>query len=86
MVDRHVRFSDLKGILSIFIQEMFGSNTPLRFRPSYFPFTEPSAEVDIGCVICGGSGCRVCKDTGWLEILCSGMVHPQVFRIVGYDP
>ncbi len=86
MVDRHVRFSDLKGILSIFIQEMFGSNTPLRFRPSYFPFTEPSAEVDIGCVICGGSGCRVCKDTGWLEILGSGMVHPQVFRIVGYDP
>ncbi|MCX5815507.1 MAG: phenylalanine--tRNA ligase subunit alpha [Proteobacteria bacterium] len=86
MVDRHMRFSDLKGILSIFIQEMFGSNTPLRFRPSYFPFTEPSAEVDIGCVICGGSGCRVCKDTGWLEILGSGMVHPQVFRIVGYDP
>jgi len=86
MVDRHVSFSDLKGILSIFIQEMFGSNTPLRFRPSYFPFTEPSAEVDIGCVICGGSGCRVCKDTGWLEILGSGMVHPQVFRVVGYDP
>jgi len=86
MVDRHVRFSDLKGILSIFVQEMFGSNTPLRFRPSYFPFTEPSAEVDIGCVICSGKGCRVCKDTGWLEILGSGMVHPQVFRIVGYDP
>lgn len=86
MVDRHVTFSDLKGILSIFIQEMFGSNTPLRFRPSYFPFTEPSAEVDIGCVICGGSGCRVCKNTGWIEILGSGMVHPQVFRIVGYDP
>lgn len=86
MVDRHVRFSDLKGILSIFVQEMFGSNTPLRFRPSYFPFTEPSAEVDIGCVICNGKGCRVCKDTGWLEILGSGMVHPQVFRIVGYDP
>jgi phenylalanyl-tRNA synthetase alpha chain len=86
MVDKHIRFSDLKGILSIFIQEMFGSKTPLRFRPSYFPFTEPSAEVDIGCVICGGKGCRVCKDTGWLEILGSGMVHPQVFRIVGYDP
>ena len=86
MVDRRVTFSDLKGILSIFIQEMFGSNTPLRFRPSYFPFTEPSAEVDIGCVICGGSGCRVCKNTGWIEILGSGMVHPQVFRIVGYDP
>ncbi len=86
MVDRHVRFSDLKGILSIFVQEMFGSSTPLRFRPSYFPFTEPSAEVDIGYVICGGNGCRVCKDTGWLEILGSGMVHPQVFRGVGYDP
>jgi phenylalanyl-tRNA synthetase alpha chain len=86
MVDKHIRFSDLKGTLSIFIQEMFGSNTSLRFRPSYFPFTEPSAEVDIGCVICEGSGCRVCKNTGWLEILGSGMVHPQVFRIVGYDP
>jgi phenylalanyl-tRNA synthetase alpha chain len=86
MVDKRVRFSDLKGILSIFIQEMFGSKTPLRFRPSYFPFTEPSAEVDIGCVICGGTGCRVCQNTGWLEILGSGMVHPQVFRIVGYDP
>jgi len=85
MVDKNVRFSDLKGILSIFIHEMFGPDTPLRFRPSYFPFTEPSAEVDIGCVICGGTGCRVCKDTGWLEILGSGMVHPQVFRNVGYD-
>ncbi|OPY77338.1 MAG: Phenylalanine--tRNA ligase alpha subunit [Syntrophorhabdus sp. PtaU1.Bin058] len=85
MVDKNVRFSDLKGILSMFVQEMFGKDTPLRFRPSYFPFTEPSAEVDIGCVICGGVGCRVCKDTGWLEILGSGMVHPQVFRNVGYD-
>jgi phenylalanyl-tRNA synthetase alpha chain len=85
MVDKNVRFSDLKGILSIFIHEMFGPDTPLRFRPSYFPFTEPSAEVDIGCVICRGAGCRVCKDTGWLEILGSGMVHPQVFRNVGYD-
>ena len=85
MVDKRVRFSDLKGVLSIFIHEMFGADTPVRFRPSYFPFTEPSAEVDIGCVICGGKGCRVCKDTGWLEILGSGMVHPQVFRNVGYD-
>ena len=85
MVDKNIRFSDLKGILSIFIHEMFGPDTPVKFRPSYFPFTEPSAEVDIGCVICGGSGCRVCKDTGWLEILGSGMVHPQVFRNVGYD-
>ncbi len=86
MVDRNVRFSDLKGILTIFLHEMFGEDVPLRFRPSYFPFTEPSAEVDIGCVICGGKGCRVCKETGWLEILGSGMVHPEVFRIVGYDP
>jgi phenylalanyl-tRNA synthetase alpha chain len=86
MVDKNVKFSDLKGILSIFVHEMFGAKTPLRFRPSYFPFTEPSAEVDIGCVICNGDGCRVCKETGWLEILGSGMVHPQVFRIVGYDP
>lgn len=85
MVDKNIRFSDLKGILSIFIHEMFGPDTPLRFRPSYFPFTEPSAEVDMGCVICGGKGCRVCKDTGWIEILGSGMVHPQVFRNVGYD-
>lgn len=86
MVDRNVRFSDLKGILTVFIHEMFGADVPVRFRPSYFPFTEPSAEVDIGCVICKGDGCRVCKGTGWLEILGSGMVHPQVFRIVGYDP
>jgi phenylalanyl-tRNA synthetase alpha chain len=86
MVDKRVRFSDLKGILTMFIQEMFGSTTPLRFRPSYFPFTEPSAEVDMGCVICGGGGCRLCKETGWLEILGSGMVHPKVLRNVGYDP
>jgi len=86
MVDKRIRFSDLKGILSIFVHEIFGENTPLRFRPSYFPFTEPSAEVDIGCVICQGDGCRVCKETGWLEILGSGMVHPQVLRTVGYDP
>ena len=86
MVDRNVRFSDLKGILTVFVHEMFGPDVPLRFRPSYFPFTEPSAEVDIGCVICKGKGCRVCKETGWLEILGSGMVHPAVFRIVGYDP
>ena len=86
MVDKGVRFSDLKGILTVFIHEMFGQNTPVRFRPSYFPFTEPSAEIDIGCVICTGKGCRLCKETGWLEILGSGMVHPQVLRGVGYDP
>jgi phenylalanyl-tRNA synthetase alpha chain len=86
MVDRHISFSDLKGILQIFVHEMFGRDVPVRFRPSYFPFTEPSAEVDIGCVICKGGGCGVCKTTGWLEILGSGTVHPQVFRNVGYDP
>ncbi len=86
MVDKGVRFSDLKGILIVFIHEMFGQDTPVRFRPSYFPFTEPSAEIDIGCVICKGAGCRLCKETGWLEILGSGMVHPQVLRGVGYDP
>jgi phenylalanyl-tRNA synthetase alpha chain len=86
MVDRNVRFSDLKGILTLFVHEMFGEGVPVRFRPGYFPFTEPSAEVDMGCVICGGSGCGVCKGTGWIEILGSGMVHPEVFRIVGYDP
>ncbi len=85
MVDRNVRFSDLKGILTIFIHEMFGTDVPVRFRPSYFPFTEPSAEVDIGCVICKGAGCGVCKRTGWLEILGSGTVHPQLYRNVGYD-
>jgi phenylalanyl-tRNA synthetase alpha chain len=86
MVDRNVRFSDLKGILTVFVHEMFGDGVPVRFRPGYFPFTEPSAEVDMGCVICRGSGCGVCKGTGWIEILGSGMVHPEVFRIVGYDP
>lgn len=86
MVDKQVRFSDLKGVLKVFAKEMFGEDVPVRFRPSYFPFTEPSAEMDIGCVICEGKGCRVCKETGWLEILGSGMVHPQVLRNVGYDP
>jgi phenylalanyl-tRNA synthetase alpha chain len=86
MVDKGISFSDLKGILQIFVHEMFGKDVPVRFRPSYFPFTEPSAEVDIGCVICKGSGCAVCKTTGWIEILGSGIVHPQVFRNVGYDP
>ncbi|HEX8948418.1 MAG TPA: phenylalanine--tRNA ligase subunit alpha [Dissulfurispiraceae bacterium] len=86
MVDRDVTFSNLKGILETFLQQMFGSGTPVRFRPSFFPFTEPSAEVDIGCILCGGDGCRVCKGSGWLEILGAGMVHPAVFEHVGYDP
>ena len=86
MVDRNITFGNLKGVLETFIGQMFGAGTGTRFRPSYFPFTEPSAEVDIQCVICGGSGCRVCKGTGWLEILGAGMVDPEVFRAVGYDP
>lgn len=86
MVDSTVSFADLKGILTIFTNQLFGQKTGVRLRPSFFPFTEPSAEVDIACVICGGSGCRVCKQTGWLEILGAGMVDPEVFRHVGYDP
>jgi phenylalanyl-tRNA synthetase alpha chain len=86
LVDEGISFAHLKGVLTFFVHEMFGGGTPLRFRPSFFPFTEPSAEVDIGCVICRGEGCRVCGGTGWLEILGSGMVDPEVFRIVGYDP
>ncbi len=86
LVDKGISFSDLKGVLTFFARQVFGKGTALRFRPSFFPFTEPSAEVDIRCVICGGSGCRVCGQSGWLEILGSGMVHPEVFRIVGYDP
>ncbi len=85
LVDEKVSFGDLKGILTIFIHQMFDTETNLRFRPSFFPFTEPSAEVDIRCVICRGKGCRVCSHTGWLEILGAGMVHPAVFENVGYD-
>ncbi len=86
LVDKKVSFADLKGVLSVFITRMFAEDTPIRFRPSFFPFTEPSAEVDIGCVICKGEGCRVCKQTGWLEILGAGMIDPEVFKKVGYDP
>jgi phenylalanyl-tRNA synthetase alpha chain len=86
MVDEGISFAHLKGVLTFFVHEMFGQGTSLRFRPSFFPFTEPSAEVDIGCVICKGEGCRVCKGSGWLEILGAGMVDPEVFRIVGYEP
>jgi phenylalanyl-tRNA synthetase alpha chain len=85
LVDRHVSFADLKGTLTTFVHQMFDDQTTLRFRPSFFPFTEPSAEVDIRCVICRGKGCRVCSQTGWLEILGSGMVHPAVFENIGYD-
>ena len=86
MVDTEVSFSDLKGILELFVHSFFGKGTPVRFRPSYFPFTEPSAEVDIGCIFCSGKGCRVCKTTGWLEVLGCGMVNPRVFEMAGYDP
>ncbi len=86
MVDTDITFSDLKGVLEIFFHRLYSKNTPVRFRPSFFPFTEPSAEVDIGCILCGGSGCRVCKGTGWIEVLGAGMVNPKVFEMVGYDP
>ena len=86
LVDEGVTFADLKGILVEFMRNFFERDLELRFRPSYFPFTEPSAEVDISCVICSGAGCRVCKNTGWLEVLGCGMVHPEVFRHVGIDP
>ena len=85
MVDEHISLGDLKGILTVFVHEMFDEQTSLRFRPSFFPFTEPSAEVDILCVICRGKGCRVCSHSGWLEILGSGMVHPALFENVGYE-
>jgi len=86
MVGKGISFGDLKGILTTFVHQMFGPEVGLRFRPSFFPFTEPSAEVDIECVMCRGGGCRVCKGTGWLEILGSGMVDPEVYKYVGYDP
>ncbi len=85
MVDTGVTFGDLKGILTVFTNQLFGQKTGVRLRPSFFPFTEPSAEVDIACVICGGKGCRVCKQSGWLEILGAGMVDPEVYRHVNYD-
>ncbi|EGO62396.1 phenylalanine--tRNA ligase subunit alpha [Acetonema longum] len=85
-IDKGVRFSDLKGILQLFVQEMFGKNAKVRLRPSFFPFTEPSAEVDVSCTSCGGKGCRGCAGTGWLEILGSGMVHPHVLEMSGFDP
>jgi len=86
VVDRGITFADLKGTLTVFVERIFGPSTPLRFRPSFFPFTEPSAEVDIQCVLCRGSGCALCGQSGWLEILGSGMVDPAVFGFVDYDP
>lgn len=86
LVDKKVSFADLKGVLTSFTHKMFEKELALRFRPSFFPFTEPSAEVDIACVMCEGKGCRVCKRTGWLEILGSGLIDPEVFKMIGYDP
>ena len=86
VVDRGITFGDLKGVLTAFAHQFFSPETPVRLRPSFFPFTEPSAEVDIGCVVCGGGGCRVCGHTGWIEILGSGMVDPNVYKFVDYDP
>ncbi|MDD4336303.1 MAG: phenylalanine--tRNA ligase subunit alpha, partial [Firmicutes bacterium] len=86
LVDRDVTFTDLKGTLAMFARDFYGGEREVRFRPHYFPFTEPSAEMDISCVICGGAGCRVCKQEGWIEVLGCGLVHPNVLRRVGYDP
>jgi len=85
-VDRHITLADLKGTLQAFVQMMFGASVRTRFRPSYFPFTEPSAEVDFSCYVCGGTGCRICKGSGWIELGGSGMVHPNVLQTVGIDP
>ncbi|MDO4581344.1 MAG: phenylalanine--tRNA ligase subunit alpha [Bacillota bacterium] len=86
LVDERVTFADLSGTLLAFARQMFGEERQIRMRPSYFPFTEPSAEVDISCFACGGEGCRLCKGSGWIEILGSGMVHPRVLEMSGYDP
>jgi len=88
MVDRRITFGDLKGVLTLAVQRIFDPSTRLRFRASFFPFTEPSAEVDISCQICGAHdpACKICKGTGWLEILGAGMIDPNVFAAVGYDP
>ena len=86
LVDKNVTLASLKGTLLLFAQRMFGEEREIRLRPSYFPFTEPSAEVDISCFACGGAGCRLCKGTGWIEILGAGMVHPRVLQMSGYDP
>ncbi len=85
-VDKNVRLSDLKGTLTLFAKQMFGEDRQIRLRPSFFPFTEPSVEMDITCFRCGGEGCSVCKKTGWIEILGAGMVHPNVLRMSGFDP
>ena len=86
VVDKGITFADLKGTLAEFAKELFGPETKTKFRPHHFPFTEPSAEMDVTCFKCGGSGCRFCKGSGWIEILGCGMVHPHVFEMCGIDP
>ena len=86
VVGEDIRMSDLKGTLDLFAKKMFGAEREIRLRPSFFPFTEPSVEMDISCFKCGGDGCNVCKKTGWIEILGAGMVHPNVLKMAGYDP
>ena len=86
VVDKHITMSDLKGTLQLFVQKMFGDSRKIRFKPSYFPFTEPSVEVDVSCFKCGGKGCSMCKQSGWIEVLGAGMVHPNVLAAAGYDP
>jgi phenylalanyl-tRNA synthetase alpha chain len=86
VVDKGITMGDLKGSLSTFAKQLFGSDTKVRFRPHHFPFTEPSAEMDTSCFVCGGKGCRVCKDSGWIEMLGCGMVHPKVLSLAGIDP
>lgn len=86
VIDKGISLADLKGTLEVFVKKMLGENSELRFRPSYFPFTEPSYEVDVSCFKCGGKGCNLCKQTGWIEILGSGIVHPNVLKMNGYDP
>ncbi len=86
VVDKGITLGDLKGTLELFVQNMFGENVKIRFRPHHFPFTEPSAEVDVSCFVCGGEGCRLCKGEGWIEILGAGMVHPNVLTMCGIDP
>ena len=86
VIDKNISLADLKGTLEIFVKKMLGDNLSLRFRPSYFPFTEPSYEVDVSCFKCGGKGCNLCKQTGWIEILGAGIVHPNVLKMNGYDP
>ncbi len=85
VVDKDISFSDLKGTIQVFVEEMYGADREIRFRPSYFPFTEPSAEVDVSCIVCEGKGCSLCSGTGWLEVMGSGMVHPNVLEMSGLD-